>query len=219
MDRLNTVRRHPKSGKTKNVVLLLHGLGDSGAGLIGLADIFCEALPDTLFVAAAAPFSCPHVPFGYQWFDFPDQGGISNEMSFDQVMQSTRLVLSLIANEVAAANVDPGRMAVFGFSQGAMMALNAVPRMLSPVACAVGCSGGFLNVGPLQAIALAKPPVLLVHGDSDEIIPVALFHETARHLKEAGFEVQSKLMHAVGHQIPPEAVEVILEFMKERLGC
>ena len=99
MDRLNTVRRHPRSGETKSIAFLLHGLGDSGAGLIGLSDVFGEVLPDTLFIAPDAPFSFPHVSFGYQWFEFPSQSASMTDTWCDQNMQSTRLLLSLIADD------------------------------------------------------------------------------------------------------------------------
>ena len=218
LDKLNTVRRHPKSGSTKSLVVLLHGIGDSGAGLISFADVFGDELPDTMFVAADAPFSCPHVPFGYQWFDLLGAAEASPADALREITHSTRLLLSMIAQETAAANLDAGKVVVFGFSQGAMLALNAVPRMLEPVAGLVACSGGFMEFAPMDVIALVKPPVLVLHGDNDQIVPFSLFDNTVEELQNSGFDVQSHVMQGGGHEISDDGINVIGEFLLERIG-
>ena len=72
-----------------------------------------------------------------------------------------------------------------------------------------------------QSIELPYPSLLsfLCMAMMTMCVPVKVFHETESHLKDAGFEVRSHLMSGVRHEIPPAAIDVILKFMKQRLGA
>ncbi|MGY9033072.1 MAG: alpha/beta hydrolase, partial [Rhodobacterales bacterium] len=113
----------------------------------------------------------------------------------------------------------PEQVIVLGFSQGTMMALHVLPRREDPVAGIVAISGRLLEPDALQDEALCKPPVLLIHGDQDDVVPPQSLPQAAQALEDAGWkEVYAHIMQGTGHGIAPDGLEVSLAFMRERLG-
>jgi phospholipase/carboxylesterase len=113
--------------------------------------------------------------------------------------------------------VSADRLAVVGFSQGTMMALHVLPRRAAPVAGIVAFSGRLLDPDSLAAEAVSKPPVLLVHGDEDPMVPFADMGIAGRALTAAGFETYGHVMKGTGHGIAPDGLSVALAFLKDRL--
>lgn len=118
---------------------------------------------------------------------------------------------------LAEEGMRPDQLAVVGFSQGTMMALHVLPRRAEPVAGIVAFSGRLLVPERLAAEALSKPPVLLVHGDQDPMVPFADMGVAGRALAEAGFETYGHVMKGTGHGIAPDGLSVALSFLKDRL--
>lgn len=113
----------------------------------------------------------------------------------------------------------PEQVMLLGFSQGAMMALHVAPRRDEPVAGVVAISGRLLEPEALIDEAICKPPVLLIHGDQDEVVPVQSLPLAAQALQDAGWtEVYAHIMKGSGHGIAPDGLSVALAFMRERLG-
>ena len=216
---LTTGRKEPKSGTTRSVVIFLHGYGANGADLLGLADPLSDHLPDTLFLAPDAPESVPGMPFGYQWFPIPWIDGSSEEES-ERGMQAAVEDLNAFLDAVMVdEDVLSEQVVLFGFSQGTMMALHVAPRREDEVAGIVAFSGRLMAPELLADEAKCKPPILLVHGDQDDVVPVQSLPQAAEALQNAGFtDVYAHIMKGTAHGIAPDGLSVSLAFMRDKLG-
>ena len=198
------------------MVVLLHGYGADGNDLIGLADPLAPHLPDTRFVAPNAPERCINNPFGYQWFPIPWLDG-SSQAAAEEAARAAFALLDAWLDGLAAAT-PPERTVLFGSSQGTMMALQVGLRRAAPVAGIVGFSGRLLAPERLAAEITVRPPVLLVHGDEDPMVPVASLAEAAAALTAAGVETYTHVSPGVGHGIAPDGLGLALRFIRDRLG-
>ncbi len=83
----------------------------------------------------------------------------------------------------------------------------------------VGFSGRLLKPEDLAEEATSHPPVLLVHGDADEVVPIQSLPLAVEALEAAGFErVFAHVMKGTGHGIAPDGLQVALAFMRDVLG-
>lgn len=210
-------RKAARSGQPGAMVIFLHGYGADGADLLGLADPLAPHLPNTVFLAPDAPEPCRNNPFGRQWFPIPWLDGSSEAEAQAGLAQSVGDLNAFFDARLAEEGMRPDQLAVVGFSQGTMMALHVLPRRAEPVAGIVAFSGRLLVPERLAAEALSKPPVLLVHGDQDPMVPFADMGVAGRALAEAGFETYGHVMKGTGHGIAPDGLSVALSFLKDRL--
>jgi len=214
---LETGRKAPQSGQVKSAVVFLHGYGADGADLLGLADPLAPHLPDTLFLAPDAPEPCTGNPFGRQWFPIPWLDGSSEEAAAQGLARSAEDLNAFLDQLLEEEGLSPSQLAIVGFSQGTMMSLQVLPRRTEAVAGIVAFSGRLLHPETLAAEAVSKPPVLLVHGDADPVVPFADMGLAGDALVEAGFETYAHVMKGTGHGIAPDGLSVALAFLKEKL--
>ncbi len=217
MRTLKSDRRAAASGQTKSVVVFLHGYGADGSDLLGLAEPLAPHLPDTVFLAPDAPEPCVNNPMGYQWFPIPWLDGSSESAALASMQQSKEDLNGYLDTVLEEEGVGPDQVILFGFSQGTMMALHVAPRRSPPFAGVVGFSGRLLDPEALAAEAVSKPPVLLIHGDQDEVVPPQSLREAGEVLQAAGFEVFAHVMEGTGHGIAPDGLSVALAFMRDKL--
>lgn len=216
---LQAERKEALSGETRSAVVLLHGYGANGADLLGLADPLSEHLPDTLFVAPDAPESIPGMPSGLQWFPIPWIDGSSEEEAHRGLMAAAADLNAFLDALMVDEDLLPEQVVLFGFSQGTMMALYVAPRREDPVAGVVAFSGRLLSPELLQDDTLSRPPILLLHGDADDVVPVQSLPEAAEALQGAGWQdVFAHIMKGTGHGIAPDGLSVALAFMRDKLG-
>ena len=204
--------------RATSLVILVHGYGADGADLLGLADAMGPHMLGTAFVAPDAPERCVANPMGLQWFPVPWLDGSPPEAAEASMARSVADLDAFVTERMAEEGVAPGRTALLGFSQGTMMSLHVAPRRAEPLACVVGFSGRLLHADALSAEAVSRPPVLLVHGDLDEVVPPSSMPEAAEALGEAGFEVFAHVSRGTAHGIAPDGLGVALAFLRERLG-
>jgi phospholipase/carboxylesterase len=213
-------RREPVSGEMRSAVVFLHGYGANGADLIGLADVLGEYMPDTLFLAPDAPEQCVGTPFGLQWFPIPWIDGSSEEMAAQGLVAAAEDLQSFLDGVMVDEDLLPEQVVLFGFSQGTMMALHVAPRREEAVAGVVAFSGRLLEPELLSEEAVCRPAVLLLHGDADEVVPVAALPQAAEALQRAGWsEVYAHVMKGTGHGIANDGLSVALAFMRRQLGA
>lgn len=216
---LQAGRVEAKSGTTRSVVVFLHGYGANGADLLGLADPLGEHLPDTLFVAPDAPENIPGMPGGYQWFPIPWIDNSSEEESERGMMAAVDDLNAFLDALMVDEDVLPEQVVLLGFSQGTMMALHVAPRREDEVAGIVAFSGRLLRPELLADEAVVRPPVLLIHGDQDDVVPPQSLPQAAEALQEAGWkEVYAHVMQGTAHGIAPDGLSVALAFMRDKLG-
>lgn len=216
---LTAGRKEPQSGDTRSVVVFLHGYGANGADLLGLADVLGEHLPDTLFVAPDAPEQIPGMPGGYQWFPIPWLDGSSEEEAERGLQAAAQDLNAFLDALMVDEDVLPEQVALFGFSQGTMMSLHVAPRREDSVAGIVAFSGRLLSPETLADEVVVRPPVLLVHGDADDVVPVQSLPAAAEALQEAGWsDVYAHIMKGTAHGIAPDGLSVALAFLRDKLG-
>lgn len=216
---LASERVEPLSGETRSCVVFLHGYGANGRDLMGLAEPLAEYMPDTLFLSPDAPEDCVGSPMGLQWFPIPWIDGSSEEMARNGVLRAVDDLQAFLDGVMVDEDLLPEQVVLFGFSQGSMMALHAAPRREDAVAAVVAFSGRLLEPELLEDEVQSRPPVLLVHGDQDDVVPIQALPEAARALEAAGWtEVYAHVMKGTAHGIAPDGLSVALAFMRDRLG-
>ncbi|WP_282024859.1 alpha/beta hydrolase [Limimaricola cinnabarinus] len=216
---LQSGRVEPQSGELRSAVIFLHGYGANGADLLGLAEPLAEHMPDTLFLAPDAPEACIGAPMGFQWFPIPWIDGSSEEESRQGLQRAADDLNAFLDGVMVDEDLLPEQVMVVGFSQGTMMALHVLPRREDPVAGLVAFSGRLLEPELLADEVQNRLPILLVHGDMDEVVPPQSLPEAAQALQEAGWtDLYAHVMKGTAHGIAPDGLEVALAFMRERLG-
>jgi phospholipase/carboxylesterase len=207
-------RVEPAAG-VRSLVILLHGYGSNGDDLISLAPHWRGALPGTAFVAPNAPEPCPGAPGGYQWWALT---GLSPNARAEGAARAAPVLDAFIDAELARYGLADARLALVGFSQGTMMALHVGPRRHSPIAGIVGYSGMLADEAGLAGPGVTRPPILLIHGDSDPMIPIAAFHRAKAVLVQNGFEVESHVSPGVGHSIDMAGLQLGGSFLARVLA-
>ncbi|OWY12673.1 phospholipase [Thioclava sp. F34-6] len=215
--KLDAGRREPQSGTVKSAVVFLHGYGADGADLLGLADPLGQHLPDTLFLAPDAPEPCRAAPYGRQWFPIPWIDNSSEAESAQGLKDAAADVDAFLDSVLQEQGLTPAQLAVIGFSQGTMTALEVLPRRAEPVAGLVAFSGRLLRPEALGTEAISKPPVLLIHGDQDPVVPFADMGKAGDALVSAGFDTYAHVMKGTGHGIAPDGLSVALAFLQDKL--
>ncbi|HVL19384.1 MAG TPA: dienelactone hydrolase family protein [Amaricoccus sp.] len=217
MPTLTGPERPAASGPADSLVIFLHGYGADGNDLIGLAEPLVPHLPTTRFLAPNAPERCPGNPMGFQWFPIPWLDGTPEEAARISAVRSFEL-LDAWLDGVSAAGIGPERTVLVGFSQGTMMALHVGLRRKAPLAGIVGFSGRLLDPERLAGEITSRPPVLLIHGDQDPVVPFSSLGEADRALKAVGVETATHVSRGTAHGIAPDGLGLALSFIEERLA-
>ncbi len=218
MRELSFGRKGATKGNAKRIVVFVHGYGADGADLLGLADPLAPHLPDTAFFAPDAPEPCAGNPFGRQWFPIPWLDGSSEAVARDGLVRASEDLNGFLDQRLADEGLQPASLALVGFSQGAMMSLHIAPRRTSAIAGVVAISGRLLESDRLASEALVKPPVLVIHGDQDPVVPFGDMALAGNALLGAGFETYGHVMQGTGHGIAPDGLSVALQFLRDRFG-
>ncbi len=208
---------HPPAGggKPRRLVILLHGLGADGNDLIGLAPYWAPLLPDAEFVSPNAPFPCDMSPYGYQWFSVQDR---SPGAMLSGVRAAAPILDGFIGDELQKRGLDEGSAALVGFSQGTMMSLFVGLRRARPFAGIIGFSGRLIGRELLKTELRSRPPVLLVHGTDDPVVPYDSLANAEAALKEAAVPVETLSCPGMGHSIDQEGLQRGGRFLQARLG-
>jgi phospholipase/carboxylesterase len=213
---LDGPRLTPRSGRARQLVIILHGYGADGNDLIEIGKVWQSVLPDAAFVAPHAPEPCEQAPSMRQWFPLtfrdPNERWVG-------VNRARPVLEHFIDAELSRVGLPPSALALVGFSQGTMMALHAGLRRATTPAAIVGYSGLLVlppEEGDLDAFAAeisARPPVLLIHGDEDNVVPPQALFQATDVLPALGIPVQWHMSAGVGHSIDPEGLRHGGEFL------
>lgn len=199
MAELDGPRWGPASkGTPKQLVVLCHGLGADGYDLIDLAPTWANALPDAAFVAPDAPDRCDLGPTGRQWWSVADRSPPVVEVG---VRRAATFLSPFVDAELARLGLPPDAYALMGFSQGAMTALFTGLRRTTAPRAILAFSGALIGPDSLADELTHRPPVLLVHGEADEVVPVERSRDAERVLRAAGVPVEATYVPRLGHGI------------------
>lgn len=201
-------------GAARSLVVFLHGYGADGNDLIGLGAEWARALPTTAFVSPHAPEVCADAPTGRQWFRLT----MNDPQEFGRgVARAQPALNSFLDSELKRQHLDEGATALVGFSQGTMMALHVGPQRERRLAGIIGYSGLLADPAALKASPVQKQPVLLIHGDGDDLIPVAALFSAAQGLAAAEIPVEWHVSAGIAHGIGPDGAELGLNFLRRVL--
>lgn len=197
-------RLAPEGGRApRQLVVLCHGVGADGEDMMGLAEMLRQVLPETAFVCPHAPFPFDLAPAGRQWFPLFER---TNAMIEQGVRATAPVLARFFAAECARLGLPHRAGVLAGFSQGAMMALFTGLRMADPPGALAGFSGALPGLAALPAELRARPPVLLVHGERDEVVAPAMTRDTERALRALGVPVHALYRPELGHSLDDEGI-------------
>ena len=217
MAELDGPRIEPRSGRARQLVVFLHGYGADGNDLIEIGRAWQGLLPDAAFVSPHAPRACGQAPTGREWFPLtfrnPDE-------RWTGVNQAAPALENFLDTELKRRNLPPAALALVGFSQGTMMALHVGLRRSIPPAAIVGYSGMLVVPEDIEANVFAadirsRPPVLLIHGDADELIPVQALLHAAQGLAALDVPAEWHIAAGIGHGIDQEGLRQGGEFLSK----
>ena len=212
---VNGASLQPLSGAPpRHIVLLLHGYGSNGADLIALAPYWRNALPEALFLAPDAPQRTDHGP-GHQWWPLD---GFSPQALAAGAAQAAPAIDAFVDRKLTQYGLSDADLAIIGFSQGTMMALHVGIRRPAAPACIIGYSGMFVGAAGIAADTIARPPVLLVHGAADPVVPVGALVAAKTALQALGIETTTHISPGVGHSVDPAGIGLGVEFAARHLG-
>jgi phospholipase/carboxylesterase len=203
-------------GAPRQLVVFLHGYGADGNDLIGLGREWAKLLPHAAFVSPHAPEPCGMAPTGRQWFNltFREAGELERG-----IKHAAPALEAFLGAELKRQGLPARALALVGFSQGTMMALGVgLARNPSPAAI-VGYSGALATVEALPADPGSAPAILLVHGDSDEVIPVDAMFMAREQLAQAGVAVEWHVAQGIGHGIDAQGLHLGGAFLKQALAA
>jgi phospholipase/carboxylesterase len=199
----------------ESLVVLLHGVGANGANLAPLGEALQEFLPGAAVAAPDAPHPFDRGGDGRQWFSVI---GVTDANRARRVIEARADFDRVVAREIERAGFAGrlDRVALFGFSQGAILSLDALVDGRWPVAAVVAASGRLATqLGPTPAVAT---PVLILHGEQDEVISATEAGRAKRILEGAGFAVEAHVYTGLGHRVSVEGLEAAAAFLAERLS-
>ena len=168
-------------GPAKQLVIFVHGYGANGQDLISLAQYFGQVVPDAAFISPDAPYRCDGAPFGFQWYDVWMQDPAERLAA---IRSTGEIFDNLVTAQLARHGLTEDKLVLIGFSQGTMMSLFTAPRREKAIAGIVGYSGRMESPAMLKDEIRSRPPVVMVHGDSDELLAVAEMETAAATLRE-----------------------------------
>lgn len=199
------------NGKPKQLAVLLHGVGANGEDLLGLGEAWQTILPDCVFVSPDAHEPYDMAPFGRQWFSLRDRNPAAMEKGMATAAPIIDAYLDGLMKEFS---LPANRVALIGFSQGTMASLYVGLRRKEQLAGILGYSGALLAPEKLHDAIQSRPPVCLVHGMIDEVVPVAASRLAEHTLKQEGVSIDLHLCNGVGHSIDNAGLNLGAAFLQ-----
>ncbi|MGL1920608.1 MAG: dienelactone hydrolase family protein [Hyphomicrobiales bacterium] len=206
-------RLEPKEQINK-LVIFLHGYGSNGNDLISLTEGIYKSLPNTAFVSPNAPFQTPGSPSGFEWFPLST---LSYDEKFQGAIMAAPHLNAFIDAQKTKYGIGDKDIALVGFSQGTMMSLYVAPRRADALGAVVGFSGALVGVDELAKETKSKPPLLLVHGNQDDVVPHSFLAEAQKHFSNNGFNITTHTSQGVGHGIAPDGIDLMRDFLVKHL--
>jgi phospholipase/carboxylesterase len=210
LPQLNGPRVEPTGTKVEKLIILCHGFGSNGEDLMGLVPHLQQVMPNAAYVSPNAPEPCFGAPNGYQWFALST---LSREERLVGTIKAAPILDHFIDQELERYGLTNKDLVLIGFSQGTMMSLHLGLRRSSDIAGIIGFSGAMTMPDDWQSEITSRPPVVLIHGDMDNIVPVQMMSEAYDALKSIDINVDSHISPGITHSIGPDGLHKALEFL------
>ena len=204
------------SGINNEIVIFFHGYGADGNDLISLSDAFSKILPNSVFYSPNAPQKCEMGGFGYQWFPIKQKNDGSLDLNAkNEILNSVKLINYYIDKIELDSGISSKNFILIGFSQGTMMVLETLLSREKKISAVVGFSGGFLNVKNKVSKINLDTPILLVHGDEDNVVPMEMTKMAKKNLNILGYFVNTYFSKGLGHGISLDGLAESTKFLKK----
>jgi phospholipase/carboxylesterase len=219
---LDGPRLEPRAGgAARQLVVFLHGYGADGNDLIDIGRAWQGMMPQAAFVSPHAPEPCGQAPTGRQWFPLFTR---AQDERWVGVNKAAPVLERFLDAELTRRQLPPSALALVGFSQGTMMALHVGLRRQTPPVAIVGYSGLLVeppdaNPDKLAAEIKSRPPILLIHGDKDDLIPIQALFQATSGLAALEVPVEWHISAGIGHGIDQEGLRHGGEFLARRLAA
>ncbi len=201
-------------GEINSMVILLHGLGSNGQDLYHLVPELKNGLESTAFLSPNAPFHCDMAPIGYQWFSLRSW---EEHKILEGIKIAAPILERYIKTQAVRFSLPLNKVALLGFSQGTMMSLYVAPRLNEQLAGVVGFSGANIGGEELKDECQSKPPVQLIHGTFDPVVPFDSMAAAMDDLEAVGLEVRTMACEGIAHGISPRGLNTARQFLEEQL--
>lgn len=203
----------PKTGHTpQSLIVLLHGLGANCEDLISLAPLFSEYLPQAKFISPDAPYPCDMSPFGRQWFSLREW---SMQAIYQGLEEVSPWLNHYLDEQLQRYELKDHQMALVGFSQGTMTALHVALRRPNPCAAILGYAGALVATPSLPLQVKSSPPVCLIHGDKDPVVPYYSLQHATMTLQQHHIPVTTYTAQGLGHSIDDFGIKRGGEFLAQ----
>lgn len=208
----------PKSGSIKRIVVMLHGVGSNGDDLACLAPVLAEALPDTLFFSpnGIQPYDMAPPEFqGYQWFSLSNR---SPHLLLQGASEAASIVNPALDELLSQYNLTNKDLALLGFSQGTMTSLYCALHRSENIAGVVGFSGALIGADVHPHHYTSKPPICLIHGEEDMVVPFSAMTHAYNTLTSASVSVETHARPLLAHTIDMEGIDIAKAFLRRIFG-
>ena len=212
---LNSIIIKPEKGtEIKNAIILLHGYGGDGNDISMLTLNWKRHLPNTIFICPNGHETCPINPSGYQWFDLTRD---DTSYILEQSLKAEKKIKKFIDEIKKEFNLTNDKICLSGFSQGCMMSLNVGLTSEENFLCIIGFSGKIIDKDNLKSRVENSTETLLIHGDTDQVVPSTHLLEAKDFLIRNNIEVETLLIKNCDHHIPIEASSTALNYILKKI--
>jgi phospholipase/carboxylesterase len=201
-------------GSPQQLFIFLHGYGSNGEDLISLTPFFRKHFPNAQFISPDAPYQCEMSAFGYQWFSLLDHSEPAMRAGAEYVLP---ILDDFIDQQLERFMLKPRNLVLIGFSQGTMMSLYSALRRKKNIAAVVGFSGSLLGADFLDQDLQSKPPVCLIHGMDDNVVPFECMGKAEEILEQHNVVVESHSRPNLAHSIDEFGLQAAVSFLKKQL--
>jgi len=198
----------------KQIIVLCHGYGGDGKDISSLAYNWQRFMPDTIFLSPNAPEVCSINPQGYQWFDLTND---NQKIILEKSIIAEEKLSKFLDQVLDSFKLEEKNLALVGFSQGCMIAIQVALKKSKPISCLIGYSGKIINKEHLSNKINSKPKMFLMHGAQDTIVSPTNLLESKEFLTSHGIKNKTKIFDNCEHSIPVEGVSLGLAFLKKNL--
>ena len=212
---LNTIILKPeKKEEIKNAIILIHGYGGDGKDISMLTYNWKRHLPNTVFICPDGHEPCPINPSGFQWFDLTKN---DSNYILEQVTKA-EIKLNRFIDEIKNEfNLENNKICLSGFSQGCMMSINLGLTSEKEYNCIIGFSGKIINQEDLKSRKKASSKILLIHGDSDQVVQPNFMLEAKDFFIRNNIEIETHLIKNCDHNIPIESSSIALSYILKNI--
>ena len=209
-----TIIKPENSNNIKNAIILLHGYGGDGKDISMLSLNWKRHLPNTVFICPNGHESCPINPSGYQWFDLTKD---DPSYILEESLKAEKILNKFINEVKNKFNLENSKICLSGFSQGCMMSINLGITSDKEYNCIVGFSGKIINVKDLEIRKKSSTNTLLIHGDTDQVVPANYMLEAKDFFIRNNIDVETHLIKNCDHHIPMESSSIALNYIQKNI--